>query len=74
MRDVNFLGFNIVPYETDNFRVELQYSRGFDIFAFPEYSAVTFPGFVRSITRTSAISIRSELFVSAKSTNLDPAT
>lgn len=45
MRDVNFLGFNVVPYETDNFRVELQYSRGFDIFAFPEYSAVTFPGF-----------------------------
>ncbi len=45
MKDVNFLGFNIVPYETENFRVELQYSRGFDIFAFPEYSAVTFPGF-----------------------------
>lgn len=45
MKDVNFLGFNVVPYETDNFRVEVQYSRGFDIFAFPEFSAMTFPGF-----------------------------
>lgn len=36
MRDVNFLGLNVVPYDTDNLRVELQIDRGFDIFAFPE--------------------------------------
>ncbi|HMK44326.1 MAG TPA: DUF3373 domain-containing protein [Dissulfurispiraceae bacterium] len=45
MKDVNFIGVNIVPYETDNLRFELQYSRGMDIFAFPEFSAVSFPGF-----------------------------
>jgi hypothetical protein len=36
MKDVNFLGLNITPYETDNFRAEIQYSRGMNIFAFPE--------------------------------------
>ncbi|HIJ59912.1 MAG TPA: DUF3373 domain-containing protein [Nitrospirae bacterium] len=37
MKDVNFVGLNLVPYETDNLRLELQYQRGFDIFAFPGY-------------------------------------
>ncbi|MFQ3573418.1 MAG: DUF3373 family protein [Thermodesulfovibrionales bacterium] len=38
MKDVNFLGINLVPYDTDNLRVELQWQRGFDIFAFPGYT------------------------------------
>lgn len=45
MKDVNFFGINVVPYESDNLRFELQYSRGFDIFAFPGFSSATFPGF-----------------------------
>ncbi|MDA8077349.1 MAG: DUF3373 domain-containing protein [Nitrospiraceae bacterium] len=36
LNDVNFLGINVVPYDTDNFRVELQWDRAFGIFAFPE--------------------------------------
>ena len=36
MKDVNFVGFNVVPYDTDNFHVELQVNKGFDIFAQPE--------------------------------------
>ena len=36
MKDVNFIGLNVTPYETDAFRTEVQYSRGMDIFAFPE--------------------------------------
>ncbi len=35
MKDVNFVGINLVPYETDNLRLEAQWQRGFDIFAFP---------------------------------------
>lgn len=42
MHDVNFAGINIVPYDTDNLHIELQASRGFDIFAFPENNSVTF--------------------------------
>lgn len=36
LKDVNFLGINIVPYATDNFRLELQWDRAYDIFAYPE--------------------------------------
>ncbi|CAK0777150.1 DUF3373 domain-containing protein [Gammaproteobacteria bacterium] len=36
LKDVNFLGINLVPYATDNLRVELQWDRAYDIFAFPE--------------------------------------
>ncbi|MBI5640983.1 MAG: DUF3373 family protein [Nitrospirae bacterium] len=36
LKDVNFLGLNVVPYDTDNFHVELQWDRAFDLFAFPE--------------------------------------
>jgi len=36
-KDVNFLGLNIVPIDTDNFLVELQWNRAFDIFdTFPD--------------------------------------
>jgi hypothetical protein len=35
MKDVQFVGFNVVPYDTDNLHVELQYQRGMDIFAYP---------------------------------------
>jgi hypothetical protein len=40
-KDVNFVGFNVVPYDTDNFHVELQVSKAFDIFAFPEFNSAT---------------------------------
>lgn len=31
-KDVNMLGINVVPYDTDNLHVELQWNRAFDIF------------------------------------------
>ena len=43
LKDVNFLGLNVTPYETDNFRTEIQYSRGMDIFAFPEGTSFAVP-------------------------------
>ena len=36
LRDVNFLGVDLALYSTDNLHVELQWDRGFSIFAFPE--------------------------------------
>jgi hypothetical protein len=36
LKDVDFMGINIVPYDTDNLHVELQWDRAFNIFAFPE--------------------------------------
>jgi len=36
IEDVDFWGFNVVPYDTDNLHVELQWDRAIDIFAFPE--------------------------------------
>jgi hypothetical protein len=43
MKDVNFIGLNVTPYETDNFRAELQYSRAMGIFAFPEGTSFAVP-------------------------------
>lgn len=31
-KDVNMLGINVVPYDTDNLHIELQWNRAFDIF------------------------------------------
>ncbi|HMK61691.1 MAG TPA: DUF3373 domain-containing protein [Dissulfurispiraceae bacterium] len=42
MVDVNFLGFNVVPYDTDNLHLEFQVSRGYNIFGSPETSTVSF--------------------------------
>ncbi|MEW6116434.1 MAG: DUF3373 domain-containing protein [Nitrospirota bacterium] len=36
MDDVDFIGINVVPYDTDTLHLEFQYSRAFNIFAFPE--------------------------------------
>jgi hypothetical protein len=36
LRDTDMVGLNIVPYETDRFRVELQYNRGMNIFDAPK--------------------------------------
>ncbi len=36
MKDVNFMGVNLVPYATDNLRVEMQWDRAHNIFAYPE--------------------------------------
>ncbi|MBI3592715.1 MAG: DUF3373 domain-containing protein [Nitrospirae bacterium] len=36
LNDVWFVGFNVTPYDTDNFHTEIQYSRAIGIFAFPE--------------------------------------
>jgi hypothetical protein len=38
LKDVNFLGVNVVPYDTDNLHIEAQWDRAFDIFAFPEHT------------------------------------
>jgi hypothetical protein len=38
MSDVNFVGINVVPYDTDNIHLELQVSKAYDIFAFPEFN------------------------------------
>lgn len=35
MKDVQFVGVNLVPYDTDNLHLELQWQRGTSIFAFP---------------------------------------
>lgn len=32
LKDTDFLGFNVVPYDTDKLHVEVQYQRGFNIF------------------------------------------
>lgn len=73
MRDVNFFGFNVVPYETDNFRVELQYSRGFDIFAFPEGSTFPVPAFGTSFSNANLGDIdQFGAVVSGKINNLGP--
>jgi hypothetical protein len=45
MKDVNFVGLNVTPYETEHLRAEFQYSRGMDIFAFPEGSSFAVPAF-----------------------------
>ena len=50
MSDVNFVGINIVPYDTDNLHLELQVSRAFDMFAFPESSTNTFQTFAGPVT------------------------
>ncbi len=36
VKDVWFVGLNVVPYDTDTFHTEIQYSRALNIFAFPE--------------------------------------
>ncbi len=36
LKNTDFLGVNVVPYDTDNLHVELQWDRGFQFFAFPE--------------------------------------
>src|SRR5208282_4986286 len=41
MQDVWFLGLNVVPINTDNLHIELQYDRALDIFAFPETDSFT---------------------------------
>ena len=46
MKDVNFAGINLVPYDTDNLHIELQVSKAFDIFAFPEFSNGAFQTFL----------------------------
>ncbi|MGE5237448.1 MAG: DUF3373 family protein [Chloroflexota bacterium] len=35
LKDTDFLGVNIVPYDTDNLHIELQWQHGFDIFNSP---------------------------------------
>ena len=35
IQDTDFLGFNVVPYDTDNLHVELQWQHGFNIFNSP---------------------------------------
>jgi len=37
LQDVGFLGVNVVPYDTDNLHVELQWDRAFGLFAYPEF-------------------------------------
>jgi hypothetical protein len=44
------VGINIVPYDTDNLHLELQVSRAFDMFAFPESSTNTFQTFAGPVT------------------------
>ncbi len=44
------LGINVVPYDTDNLHLELQVSRAFNIFAFPESNSNTFQTFVGPVT------------------------
>jgi len=36
INDVNMLGINLVPYDTDNLHVEFQYQRAMSVFAFPD--------------------------------------
>lgn len=73
MKDVNFFGINIVPYETDNFRVELQYSRGMDIFAFPEGSSFAVPAFGTTFANTNLGDIdQFGAVVSGRINNLGP--
>lgn len=43
LKDVNFIGLNVTPYETENLRFEVQYSKGMDIFAFPEGTSFALP-------------------------------
>lgn len=36
LKDVDFVGVNVVPYDTDALHIELQWDRAFNLFAFPE--------------------------------------
>lgn len=45
LKDVNFAGIDLSPYSTDNLRVELQWDRAYNIFAYPEYQSASFLGF-----------------------------
>ena len=44
IHDTDMLGFNIVPYDTDNFKAEFQYNRGFNIFNTPVMLTGPFAG------------------------------
>jgi hypothetical protein len=43
MKDTNFVGINVVPYDTDALHIELQWQKGMDIFAFPGGESATDP-------------------------------
>ncbi|MFZ5997702.1 MAG: DUF3373 domain-containing protein [Nitrospirota bacterium] len=36
LKDVDFVGINVVPYDTDVLHIELQWDRAFNLFGFPE--------------------------------------
>lgn len=43
LKDTDFFGINVVPYDTDNLHIELQYQRGWNIFNVPS-DGVNFMG------------------------------
>lgn len=43
LKDTDFFGINLVPYDSDNLHIELQYQRGFNIFNVPS-DGVNFMG------------------------------
>ena len=45
MSDVNLMGINVVPYDTDNLHLELQVSKAFQMFAGPEFTSLSIAGF-----------------------------
>ena len=44
LSDTDMAGFNLVPYDTDNLRIEFQYNRGFNIFNTPVMLTGSFQG------------------------------
>jgi len=49
LHDTDMLGINIVPYDTDNFKAEFQYNRGFNIFNTPVMLTGPFAGSVPDV-------------------------
>lgn len=49
IHDTDMLGVNIVPYDTDNFKAEFQYNRGFHIFNTPAMLTGPFAGAVPDV-------------------------
>jgi hypothetical protein len=50
LKDTDFLGLNVVPYDTENLHIELQYQRGWNIFNVPS-DGVNFMGMQMPVSR-----------------------
>ena len=48
LHDTQMIGVNVVPYDTDNLTIELQWNRAIDIFDFPPDFVITNPNLIKA--------------------------